>query len=285
MSLAELPPARRLAVGLFLLCFLGFYLLAQVKILTSMPSEGPWPGPREILAKYHGDPTKSRFHEVLDPSRPTEDPKSMFAYAGTSIEEQRANRAKVLAWVEEGMPRHAWKDVEPVFTGPQTCGQCHVASRTDANGQPFAKADLPFETYEQVVSAARVPSGMTLHDLATSSHNHMWGFTAAALLLSLVFTCTRWRGAFRGALIAGSFLGASLDVGSWWLTHDHGHPFEWGVLVGGALFGTCTVAMAALSLDELWLRGRVGAVVAAVLRPLGFTPRAPHPGPADAPGA
>ncbi len=281
IRLADLAPARRLAIGLFLASLLGFYALAQVKVVTAVAGpSGGYPGPEEILIRYHGDPTQSRFHRVLDPDLPSENPKSMFGYAGVSEAEKIANRLAILAWVEGGAPREGWRTVEPVFTGEKTCGQCHNATRTDIEGRPLPKADLPFETYEQVFAASGRDTGMSVHDLATSSHNHMWGFASVAFVTSMLFTFTRWRGPLRVALIVGAFAGAVLDVSSWWLTHDHGSPFQWGVLAGGGLFGACVLTMAVLTLDEVWWGGALGRFLAPVLRRLGLR----GAGPFDAPG-
>jgi hypothetical protein len=58
------------------------------------------------------------------------------------------------------------------------------------------------------------------------------------------------------APIVLAFVGAAVDVASWWLTRAYGAPFQWGVIAGGAAFGAAIVWMSALSLGELWFGRR-----------------------------
>jgi hypothetical protein len=265
--LSALPPSRRLAVGLFLCLLLGFYAAAQVQLVSAAAEGSGYPGPHEVLVRYHGDPTRSRLHKVLDPSRPPTDAKNMYVHLGPADEDRPAQRARILAWVEQGMPREGWDAVAPVFTGEATCGGCH--------SEKGIKPDMPLDTWERVVGNAGVDTGMPYPELATSSHNHLAGFAVMALLVSLVFTASRWRGPVVPILVAGAFVGAGLDVASWWLTRAHGSPWHWGVLVGGGSFGSCVMTMVALSLDELWLRGALGGVLEKALAPLGLGRREP----------
>lgn len=260
--LADLPPVRRLAVGLFLVCLLAFYALAQVKVFTAVGG-GSFPGPAAVLAKYHGDLRNSRLHVVLDPRRSLSDPKRMYDHLGATDEERAGNRVKVLAWVEAGAPAAGWAALEPVFTGDATCGGCH--STKDNNR---TRRDLPFERHDQVVPFAAPDEGMSLAELTTSSHNHMFGFAVVALLVSMIFTATRWRGPLVPLLVAAAFLGALLDVLSWWLTKAWGSPFHLLVIAGGAAFGGSVTAMVLLCLDELWLRGAAGRRLAPLLTAL-----------------
>jgi hypothetical protein len=271
--LADLAPPQRLAIGLFLVLILGFYALAQVKLLTS-GGEGGYPGPEAVLRKYRGDPTKSRLHAVLNLDLPREDALAMWPYLGASDDEIAARRAAILSWVEAEAPREGWPAVAPIFQGELTCGQCHSA-RPGEGGTPRAKADLPYDTYEQVVAAARADTGMSIHDLSTSAHNHMMGFAVVSLLVSIVYSFTRWRGGWLAVPVVLAFVGPAVDVSSWWLTRAHGRPFQWGVMAGGALFGASVLWMVVLSLDELWFRGAVGSVVERVGRLLGLPGREP----------
>ena len=277
VRLTELPASRRLAVGLFLLALLVFYGLSQVQLIVAVGGGTGYPTPHDVLVKYHGDPTRSRFHKVLDPSLALSDPKNMYQHLSPETLARAALRKKILAWVEDGMPKSEWPAVQRTFTSTEACAFCH---RVAGEPEP-AKPDLPLETYEQVVAAAGPDTGMSSHDLATSSHNHAMGFAVVALLASLAFTATRWRGPVVPLLVLGSFLGSTLDVASWWLTKSLGHPWEFGVLAGGGLFGACSMTMVVLALDEMWLRGRVGALVEPVVRaarlgrrdPAGLGPR------------
>src|SRR5262245_1123110 len=222
------------------------------------------PGPQQVLFQYHGDPTRSRLQSALDPALPATDSKRMFDRDGAVPEAAAARRAAIVAWIEAGASRSGWPTVERSFTSLSECGMCHSKKPND-DGSPRAKADLPFESYDAVLPLTRPGPGMELSELATSSHNHMFGFSVAALAVSLVFAASRWRGPLVVLLILGAFLGAALDVASWWLTHAFGSPFEWGVILGGGLFGVCVATMAVLSLDELALRQAIGRVLAPIL--------------------
>ena len=263
-TLHDLPTAIRLACGLFLLSLLGFYGVAQVQLVLSAGG-GEWPGPAAVLAKYHGSRKGSRLHTALDPSRPDSDPKAMYANLGETDAERSERRRSILGWVEAGATRSAWPLVEPIFTTPQGCARCH----SRAEGGTRAKADLPFDRYEDVLAVTEVDTGMTPAALALSSHNHIVGFAVTSLLSSLAFALTRWPRRVVLPMIVAAFLGPAIDVSSWWLTHRYGHPFEYGVMAGGGLYGLALVGMASLSLDELWLGSRIRRAVCRALPMLG----------------
>lgn len=267
--LVDLPPARRLAVGLFLVCMLAFYALAQVQVFTAVGG-GSFPGPAVVLAKYHGDRKHSRLHVVLDPRLPTSDPKRMYDHLGATDEDRAAQRTRVLAWVEAGAPEAGFEALAPLFAGDATCGGCH-----STKDETRTKRDLPFERYDQVAPFAAPDEGMSLADLSTSSHNHMFGFAVVALLVSTIFTATRWRGPLVPLLVASAFLGALVDVGAWWLTKAYGSPFHLLVIAGGAAFGGSVLTMAVLALDELWLRGALGRALGKPLAALRLGRREP----------
>ncbi len=190
----------------------------------------------------------------------------MFGALGSTDAERSDRRREILSWVERGAPKDEWGSVAPTFTGESTCGACH-STKTDGERRRV-RSDLPFETYEQVAVFARPGSGMSIHDLATSSHNHLMGFALVALVTSWIFIHTRWRGAIVRVLVLASPTGAALDVACWWLTRGLGHPFEYGVIVGGGVFGAAVMGMALFSLDELCCGGRVGRLVAPLVHAL-----------------
>lgn len=266
VRLCDLSLERRIALASFLGLLLAFYGLAQVKLVHAVGGGDSIPGAGRVLARYHGDPARSRLHHVLDPTLSANDPTRMFDALGSREEERSARRGKILAWVERGAPRDEWHTVSTIFTGESTCGACHSA-RQDGDRQRL-KADVPFESFEQVVKFARPGTGMSVHELATSSHNHLIGFAIVALMTSWAFTLTRWRGPLVRTLVLLSFGGAAVDVSCWWLTRAFGHPYEYGVILGGGAFGAAVLAMALLSLDELVLDGRTGRFIAPLARAL-----------------
>jgi hypothetical protein len=137
--LADLPPARRLAVGLFLVCLLAFYGLAQVKVFTAVGGGG-FPGPAAVLAKYHGTRAHSRLHAVLDPACPRRTRSGCTTTCATDGD-RAANRVRVLR-VEAGAPAAGWPALEPVFAG------CDLRRLSQHEDETRTKRDLPFERYE-----------------------------------------------------------------------------------------------------------------------------------------
>ncbi|MFM8979701.1 MAG: hypothetical protein ACKOSS_04475 [Planctomycetia bacterium] len=143
--------------------------------------------------------------------------------------------------MDAGAPRTGWDAVAPVFTGAETCGQCHAAGGT--------KADLPFDTYEHVLPLTRPDAGMAWPDLTITAHNHAFGFSVAALLLGVLVTCTGLRPRLQGLVVLSLFVGPALDIGGWFLTRALGAPWHLVVLAGGGLFG---LASAVACLAVLW---------------------------------
>lgn len=261
-GLDALPASRRLVLGAFLTLLLAFYGAAQVQLVVTAGG-GALPGPDAVLVRYHGDPLKSRLHLALDPARAETDPRRMYTFLGETEDDRVAAHRLVLGWVEAGAPRARWAEVAPVLTGAKTCGGCH-ARGVDEGGLARVKADLPFETYEDVLPSTERGAGMPLSELTTTTHNHLFGFAVLAALVGWVFTATRWRGPIVPLLVLAAPVGIVLDIGGWWCTRSFGAPFQWSVLLGGGLFGLGIMGMVVLSLDEVAL----GGALARVLRPL-----------------
>jgi hypothetical protein len=152
-------------------------------------------------------------------------------------------RKQILAWVDHGAHEHDWPDVRPIFQSADACIQCHTAG---------GAADfLPFDSYYQVKRVARLDSGMSLQKLTITAHNHAFGFAVLALLISAMFCFSRVRGWWRHAFILAAFVGPAFDIGGWFLTRAVGSPFQYMVILGGALFGGATTAMALVILAEV----------------------------------
>jgi hypothetical protein len=255
--LSGLPGVARLACALFVLWILLFQVVAQANLWVQ-DGGGSLPGPTAVLEKYAGKPGATKLHKVLDPALPESDPHAMWPFLGDGPAEQAAARAMIFSWVDAGAPRERWGEVAPIFTGSMTCGQCHTPGG--------AKADLPFDTWEAVLPVTQPDRGMPWPALLVSAHNHLYAFSVLALLLSMGAAFSPALGRARVLLVLGAFVGAAIDVLSWFLTKTYGSPFHLGVVAGGALFGGCVVAMGLLVLDEVVLRGRVARRVARVLR-------------------
>lgn len=241
MRIAHMPGTRRLAIALFACLILLFGLLSQANLWFNVGGGGP-PGPERVLWKYHGKPGATKLDQVLDPALSEDDPRAMWPYLGATPAQQAERRTAILAWVEAGAPRTGWDALAPVFTGAETCGQCHASGGL--------KQDLPFDTYEHVLPVTEPDRGIAWGTLFVTSHNHFFAFAVAALLLSLLLTFTGLRSLPRVLLILAAFGGPLIDVGCWFLTKLYGAPFHLGVMLGGALFGIAIAAMAAVVLWE-----------------------------------
>lgn len=241
VRLVDLPAGPKLAIGAFTSLILGFSLLAQVNLWVH-DGGGSLPGPQRILEKYHGAPGSSLLHAVLDFNRPEDDPRAMWPHLGTEpVRSER--RDKILTWVERGAHENDWPDVATIFHAEGSCIKCH---------NPVGDAShLPFETYEDVRAVAQMEGGMPLALLTISAHNHAFGFAVLAFLLSVLFCFSRVTGRFRYALILAAFAGPLLDISGWFLTRSLGAPFQYQVLLGGALFGGSTALMALLILRDI----------------------------------
>ena len=252
--LIDAPGSLRLAVGCFACLILGFVLLAQVNLWHQVGAGQP-PGPHAVLLRYHGDPDKTRLHDVLDPARPLSDRRNMSQYLGGSSLEDPVTierRKQILDWVEAGAPESGWQAVAPIFTAIESCGACHVAG-----GE---KRDLVFSTYADVRPMTTYGAPTPLGPLLITAHNHLFGFSVLALLLSVGVCCTRVRGLLRGILILGASGGAALDIAGWFLTRQWGSPFHLLVMSGGGLFGLSTTIRALAILRDA-LAGGLGAEV------------------------
>jgi len=252
--LIDAPGSLRLAIGCFACLVLGFVLLAQVNLWHQVGAGMP-PGPRAVLLRYHGDPDKTLLHDVLDPARPLSDRRNMSQYlggAGMDDPVTLERRKQILDWVEAGAPESGWIGVAPIFTAIESCGACHAAG-----GE---KKDLPFTTWAEVRSVTTYGAPTPLGPLLITAHNHLFGFSVLALLLSLGLCFTRVRGVARGLLILGASGGAALDVAGWFLTRQWGSPFHLMVMTGGGLFGVSTSLMALALLRDA-AGGALGAEV------------------------
>ena len=178
----------------------------------------------------------------------------MIGWLGENEAERTTNRTLVLGWVERGAREGEWPTVAPVFA---KCAACHSAKAEGTGTRP----DLPFDKYVDVLPVTRGDDGMSFAELATTAHNHLFGFLVGALLVSVIFGMTRWRGRLVSTLILGAFVGGIVDVASWWATKFWGSPFHLFVFLGGAFFGLCLSVMAALTLDELLLGGKLGKLL------------------------
>ncbi len=242
--LSALPGVIRLAAGCFAALVLGFVLLAQVNLWYQVDGGNP-PGPDKVLVRYHGDPDRTRLDVVLDLELSVDDPRNMWQYLGGSERDDPVtteNHAKITDWIRAGAPEAGWSKVAPIFTGMGKCGDCHV--------EGGVKADMPFETYAQVLPHTKPGGKYPMGSLLISAHNHLFGFAVLAFLLSLGVGLTGLPTRLKMLLILGASGGAALDIAGWFLTRAWGSPFQMMIMLGGGLFGLCTTLMAVALLYE-----------------------------------
>ena len=90
--------------------------------------------------------------------------------------------------------------------------------------------------------------------LIQTSHTHLFGQTLIAGLLALIFLFSsvgEWSNCAIGAL---PFAGTLLDIGGMWATRFVSPSLSVLVTAGGTLFALGYVAIAALSIYDLWFR-------------------------------
>ncbi|HXG16781.1 MAG TPA: hypothetical protein VNK50_11060 [Calidithermus sp.] len=88
--------------------------------------------------------------------------------------------------------------------------------------------------------------------LIQTSHTHLFGQTLIAGLLGLIFLFATLPERFKALIIALPFAGTVLDIGGMWLTRFVWPDLAVLVLVGGSLFALGYLAIAAISLWQLW---------------------------------
>lgn len=256
MRLADLPGPARWAIALFVIGLFGLHLTAQAT-LWATAGEGALPSADQVLWKYHGNPRQTKLHEVLDPDR-LGTARSMLLWLDPSASAQAMERIEprrdaILAWVEAGAPEAGWPPVRTILHEQALCLNCH--------GFGGSKQDVPLESYQDVLLLAQPSRGIAPRTLLVSAHNHLFGFVVAGLLLGVLAAFTRVRRAVTTSLVVLAFLGAFADVVGWFLTSTWGAPWQYLVVLGGALFGTSTGLLAALVLEEVWLRGAVTRIL------------------------
>ena len=256
--LSALPFPARLAIAAFCVLLLGFHVASQAT-LWAHAGAGSMPSTDEVLWKYHGNPARTRLHEVLDLSLPRSSPHAMFWYLDPqatpdALETVEARRSVILDWVASGTPRAGWEPVRLVLQEQGICLECHGAGKENP--------DVPLDSYEDVVRLAQPGRGMLQGELLVSAHNHLFAFAVAALLLGVLAALSGVRRSVATALVLAAFAGAAIDVVGWFMTAAYGAPWQRVVVLGGASFGLATMLMALLVFDEAtfggWFARRVG---------------------------
>ncbi len=163
-----------------------------------------------------------------------------------------ADRTLVLQWIHNGATADDYSQVEPIFA--KDCISCHMAN---------AQSIPPLTSFADVQDVAKSDTGISIDDLAETSHIHLFGVSMIFLLTGAIFALSATPVWFRIFLVVVPYLGILMDIGSWWFT-KYLDPafFAYIVIGGGACWGLALAAQILISLWEMWIdlvKAAVGA--------------------------
>lgn len=107
-------------------------------------------------------------------------------------------------------------------------------------------------TRETASSAEEYFSYKSAAALLRMAHQHSFGHGVMFFLTGGIFLMAGRGERLSLALVTGAFLGAWLDLASWFLIKYRSGAWEALSAASGLLFTTCFLAMAAISLYEMW---------------------------------
>ena len=90
--------------------------------------------------------------------------------------------------------------------------------------------------------------------MAKQAHVHLFGIGTFLAIVSLIFACTSFRPWIRNTVISVSWIALILDVLCWWLT-KYELSFAYVIVGAGAAMSSSAIAMCALSMLDLWIKG------------------------------
>ncbi|MGD0023271.1 MAG: hypothetical protein ABSC37_01405 [Xanthobacteraceae bacterium] len=161
-----------------------------------------------------------------------------------------ADRTVVLQWIHNGAKAEDYSQVEPIFA--KDCIGCHMAN---------AQAIPPLTSFEDMQEVAAADTGISVTDLAETSHIHLFGISIIFLLTGAIFAFSETPLWFRVFLVVVPYLAILMDIGSWWFT-KYLDPtfFAYIVIGGGACTGLALAAQIFISLWEMWIDSVKAAV-------------------------
>ena len=130
------------------------------------------------------------------------------------------------------------------------CADCHSKSSTMSKAIP----SLPLENYEQIKS--HTDSGYSWKTMSKQAHIHMYGISMFLIMVTLIFAYTTYRESIRITLICTSFIGAFLDIFSWWFSKYYPGLVYMIYIMGGILVSSILL-MSFLILINLWKKESV----------------------------
>ncbi len=231
--LSHLSLSYRLAVTLLLVNLaLGLlFLHVKVRETIAVKDESPGLSMDDLRLHFQGDPTVNRLQFMM---------RGRMHDKFASPDEMDV----ILEWIAQGATREGYEsDVAPILA--QQCISCH--------GPEGEQSRCPLTSYEQVVRYTQMlDTGISYETLADASPLYLVGLATMAALMGLVFYATRWRGRWKGVLIALPLFCAAANVLSWWSAKQSDF-FTWLVYMTGLVYGLVVIAMILITLIDLWI--------------------------------
>lgn len=163
-------------------------------------------------------------------------------------------RRGLLEWVEgdsliDGYDDFDLDDMAPAMILERRCVECHAAGSGVAGAE-----SMPLEYFDQVERVVQskelTPTPWPI--LLTSIHTHATSVGTLVVVVGLLACLTRFARPVRSLPMLLGGAGLLLDIGGQLLARAEA-LFVWGVLGGGALFGTGLALGMVLVAAELWL--------------------------------
>lgn len=248
--LRSLPCLTRLGIAC-LLCVLVGGMVVSGRVLYNFyepRDERPGLTVRDIEGGYHGTITPSPLLDALERGHPKE--------LGD------APRAKLVAWLKGAKVAESYENIDLGEDAPSeimaaSCVKCH--SRKAPESVPQAARAVPLDYWTDVkplaFSKEILPTDVKL--MATSSHAHTLALSTLCLVLACMLGMTRWPRGMNGVLALAMGLGLLVDMGSWWITREHGQ-FAYAIVIGGFVFAAGVVLSSLAILFEIMLPERAG---------------------------
>lgn len=241
--LHELSRSARTGLSFLLLTVLGGIAASGLHLIGHHENRDERPGLSmdDLEGAYHGVRTTAPMVAALDRRHPDD--------------LAEADRALLLQWLAGDRISENYDNLElgenaPAEVLDRACLGCH--SRQAERGEGIGQR-VPLEYWDDIVKLAfsRDVEAVAPEILVASVHTHALGMGSLSLVLGLMALCTRWRSGLIGALLCACGLSLFCDLGAWGLAREHAFLVP-VIAVSGAVWMASAVALAGLTLAELW---------------------------------
>lgn len=232
-------------------------------------------GVNDVIRKYHGSGNSLRLQTALDGSMKTKilenvtggdasDPK-MAAYCETLRQDlivwaklpvglRRRSYAEGVPFKgEEGLETTDFEKLQDLFgpegTAPKTqigktplkplisgtfkenCVTCHATGSTDTRAK-----GLPLDKFEAIDQFCKLDHGISMKQLALTTHVHLLGFAVLFAMTGFLFSLTSYSGFTRVVVSPFTLTVQLMEICCWWLAKTH-IGFAYGIFYLGPLVG------------------------------------------------